>query len=253
MKKLSMALFLVAGIAVQMLAQTVESVDVSNAPEGFFTADTREYKIEGNVVKGQKDGVWYELYKDNSRKDIPKKIVTYAKGKREGLYMELDNTGSITKKANYRNDELDGFLYTWYKGGYPALMQTYKNGALAGKHIKYYDRAGVQEESEYLNGLRHGVTTWFDDSGHKKMSITYNNGEFEGPQQTYYHDGTVKSVKEYKNNVLNGTAKEFYEDGSLKSEAVYKDGQMKGKEKKYPEPKKEEKDVKKEDVKSKKQ
>ena len=242
MKKLSMALFLVAGIAVQMLAQTVESVDVSNAPEGFFTADTREYKIEGNVVKGQKDGVWYELYKDNSRKDIPKKIVTYAKGKREGLYMELDNTGAITKKANYRNDELDGFLYTWYKGGYPALMQTYKNGALAGKHLKYYDRAGVQEESEYLNGLRHGVTTWFDDSGHKKMSITYNNGEFEGPQQTYYLDGTVKSVKEYKNNVLNGTAKEFYEDGSLKSEAVYKDGQMKGKEKKYPEPKKELKD-----------
>ena len=241
MKKLSMTLFLVAGMAVQMYAQTIETADVSNAPDGYFTTDTREYTIEGNVVKGQKDGVWYELYKDNSRKDIPKKVVTYTKGKREGLYMEIDNTGAITKKANYKNDELDGYLYTWYKGGYPALMQTYKNGALDGKCIKYYDRAGVQEEAEYLDGSRHGVTTWFDDAGHKKMSITYKNGAFEGPQQTYYLDGTVKSVKEYKNNVLDGTVKEFYEDGSPKSEAVYKDGQMKGKEKKYPEPKKEDK------------
>lgn len=252
MKKLSMTLFLVAGMAVQMFAQTVESVDVSSASEGYFTTNTREYTIEGNVVKGQKDGVWYELYKDNSRKDIPKKIVTYAKGKREGLYMEIDNTGAITKKANYKNDELDGILYTWYKGGYPSLMQTYKNGVLNGKQIKYYDRASIQEEAEYLNGVRHGMTTWFNESGNKKMSITYSNGVFEGPQQTYYPNGNVKTEKEYHNNILNGTVKEFYEDGSLKSEAVYKDGQMKGKEKKYPEPKKEDKAIDNGDAKVKK-
>ena len=252
MKKLSLTLFLVAGMAFPMFAQTIESVDVSKAPDGAFKAETREYSIEGNVVKGQKDGVWYELYQNKDRMFLPKKMVSYQNGKRNGLYIEIDNTGGITQRAEYLNDQLHGSVYTWYKGGHLSEMKSYKNGVLDGKQMLCYDRGGTQEEAEYKDGKRHGVTTWYNEAGNKRMSITYSNGAFEGVQQTFYPDGALKSEKEYHNNMLNGTVKEFYEDGSLKSEAIYKDGQMKGKEKKYPEPKKEDKAIDNGDAKVKK-
>ena len=51
-----MALF-----AMPMFAQTVESVDVSKAPDGVFNTSTpNDCVIEGTVLKGQKVGTWME-------------------------------------------------------------------------------------------------------------------------------------------------------------------------------------------------
>ena len=86
-----------AWFAVPMFAQTVESVDVSKAKNGLFTTTAGEYTIEGNVVNGKKEGTWMEYFNNNSY--LPKKIVNYQNGKKNGLFIEIDKTGSITKKA----------------------------------------------------------------------------------------------------------------------------------------------------------
>ena len=85
-----------------LFAQTIETVDVSKAPNGLFKASAHDCTIEGMVVNGLKEGAWMEYYTSNTY--LPKKIVTYQNGKRNGVFVEIDKTGSITKKAEYKND-----------------------------------------------------------------------------------------------------------------------------------------------------
>lgn len=208
-----MALF-----AMPMFAQTVESVDVSKAPDGKFTTKAGDCSIEGTVLNGKKVGTWMEYF--NKTTYLPKKIVNYENGKRNGIYVEIDNTGSITKKAEYKDDVLDGQVSEWFRGGRLSKLHTYKNGQLDGRQILCYEQGGNLEVSEYKDGQRNGETVWFDEKGNKKMSIMYKNGQFDGKQET------------------------FYPDGSLKSEATYKDGKLQGKVTTYGEKQKPQMDAK---------
>ena len=211
---IAMALF-----AMPMFAQTVESVDVSKAPDGVFNATTpNDCVIEGTVLNGQKVGTWMEYF--SSTPYLPKKIVSYENGKMNGVYIEMDKTGSITKKAEYKNNMLDGQCSEWFRGGRLSKLNTYKEGQLNGQQILCYEQGGNLEVSNYKNGVRDGETSWFDEKGGKKMTIFYKNGQFDGQQLVYYPDG------------------------SLKSEAVYKDGKLQGKVKTYTEPQKPQMDAK---------
>ena len=125
---IAMALF-----SMPMFSQTIETVDVSKAKDGKFTASSYECTIEGTVLNGQKVGTCIEYF--NSNTYLPKKIVNYVNGKMEGVYVEIDKTGSLTKKAEYKNGELNGQVSEWYRGGRLSKLNTYKNGKLDGNEI----------------------------------------------------------------------------------------------------------------------
>ena len=205
----NLIIMMLALFSTPIIAQTIESVDVSKASNGKFSTQTNEVVIEGTVMNGQKEGTWIEYFV--STPHLPKKIVNFEHGRKNGIYVEIDKTGSITKKAEYKNDVLDGQTSEWFRGGRLSNLNTYKNGKLDGLQILCYEKGGNLEESNYKDGQRDGVTTWFDENGNKKMMITYKNGQFDGKQETYYSDG------------------------SLKSEAMYKDGKLQGKKKTYDE------------------
>ncbi len=112
-----MALF-----AMPLFAQTIETVDVSKAVNGKFTTTAHDYTIEGQVVNGQKVGTWIEYY--NSNTYLPKKIVNYVNGKKDGIFVEIDKTGSLSKKAEYKNDVLEGQVSEWYRGGRLSKLNT---------------------------------------------------------------------------------------------------------------------------------
>ena len=114
MRKILIITFM-ALFAIPVFGQTIESVDVSKAINGKFSTTAGDCTIEGNVVNGKKEGTWIEYFNNNSY--LPKKMVNYINGKRNGIYVEIDKTGSITKKAEYRNDMLDGQYSEWYRGG----------------------------------------------------------------------------------------------------------------------------------------
>ena len=97
---IAMALF-----AMPMFAQTIESVDVSKATNGAFKTNGTDCTIEGTVTNGKKVGTWIEYFNNSY---LPKKIVNYENGKMNGVYIEMDKTGSIVKKAEYKDDALNG-------------------------------------------------------------------------------------------------------------------------------------------------
>ena len=203
----NLIIIVMALFTMPLFSQTIESVDVSKAPSGRFVTSTHDSNIEGNVMKGLKEGTWIEYF--NSNVYLPKKIVSYEKGKLNGISMEFDKTGSITKKAEYKDDLLDGQVSEWYRGGRLSKLNTYKNGQLDGQQILCYEKGGNLEVANYRNNQRDGVTTWYYESGEKKMSIEYRNGQFDGKQVTFYPDGSVKTEALYKDGKLQGKVKTY--------------------------------------------
>ena len=201
--------------AMPMLAQTIESVNVSSSPNGKFTTAAADCTIEGTVQNGLKEGTWIEYYTSNTY--LPKRIVNYLKGKKNGVSMEIDKTGSITKKAEYKNDVLDGQVSEWFRGGRLSKMNTYKNGLLDGQQILCYEKGPYLEVSNYKNGRRDGVSTWYYESGQKKMTIEYKNGQFDGKQESFYADGSLKSEASYKNGKQQGKTKTYAEKPQSKN------------------------------------
>ena len=210
-------------------AQSVETLSVEKVGDGFYSKNLGNYLVQGNVKDGLKEGAWYEFYPD---KTLIHRVIQYGKGKKNGLYMEIDENGVLVKKSEYVDDLLEGATYLWSRGRLTA-KNTYHNGLMEGEQITCYENGGNQEIAEYKGGLRDGLTTWFDQSGNKVMTIEYKQGLFEGKQETFYKNGMLKSSKEFRNNVQDGPAYEYYESGALKSEAKYKNGQLSGKVKTY--------------------
>ena len=165
----NLIIIILAFIAMPMFAQSIESVDVSKAPNGKFTISVSDGLIEGNVVNGQKDGTWMEYF--TSTPFLPKRLVTYEKGKRNGICLEIDKTGSVTKKSEFKDDKLNGQVSEWYRGGRLSKLNTFKDGVMDGQQIYCYERGGNLEVSHYKNGQRDGLTTWYYESGQKKMTI----------------------------------------------------------------------------------
>lgn len=223
--------FLMLGMA--SMAQNIATIDVSKNKDGQFTLSTKGSLITGTVLNGLKEGVWIESAQGT---EIPKVIIVFSKGKKNGINIEFDRNGTIQKKSEFVNDTLNGSTIN-YRNGRMASMSTYKMGVLDGMKVTCYENGTRQEESEYKNGKRDGVTTWFSEKGQRIASYSYSNGLFEGPQEIFYPDGVTKSVKMYHNNVLDGEAQEFYESGALKSSTMYNKGKAR-KTKEYPDVKK---------------
>ena len=179
--------------------QTIESVNVSNSPDGPFSMTKNNGSrpiIVGTVANGKKDGQWIEYFESDNH--LPNRMMSYVNGRKNGLYIEIDKTGALVRKAEYKDDILHGESCTWYRGGRLAKMNTYKDGQMDGSQIICYERGGNQEVSNYKEGQRDGVTTWYDENGKKLMTIDYKAGRFEGKQETFYPNGNLKTSKEYQ-------------------------------------------------------
>ena len=217
-------------LSIMAVAQNVETLDVSKEKNGHYSRQHGEVIIEGEVLNGKKVGTWYEMF---ANKQLIHKVIQYNNGLKDGVCLEIDETGAVLKKSEYVGDKLNGASYNWYRGGRLSGKNTYKNDVLDGEQIQCYEQGNNREIANYKNGLRDGVTSWFDQSGNKVMTIEYKGGVFDGKQETFYKTGGVKTSKTFKNNVQEGVAYEYYEGGSLKSETNYKNGKISGKVKTY--------------------
>jgi len=233
MKKFLLMLLLSALCSVGF-AQRMNYINVSRLADGRYYDESAGIKVSGWVLDGKKTGTWIECHSDS---EMPHFIVQYIDDNIEGLYMEIDKQGSVTKQMEYKDGKMEGTYLKWAKGGRLIEMVSYRNGEKDGQSKICYERGTIQEESNYKEGKRDGVTIWYafaeKEQGPKVAMYTYKNGRFDGVQETYYDNGNVKTRKMFVDNVQNGMAVEFYEDGSVKSETNYKNGEISGKVKEY--------------------
>lgn len=132
---------------------------------------------EGLLKDGLQTGAWTTYYPENN---LPKTIINYANGMRNGLYLEMNDRGQIELRAGYMNNKLDG---PWgvYKFGRPTKTAFYANGVLDGTYREYNMRDGsLLKEINYKNGEYDGPYKFFNDKGEVTLEYEYKNGEKVG-------------------------------------------------------------------------
>jgi antitoxin component YwqK of YwqJK toxin-antitoxin module len=169
------------------------STSNSVAAEGFNAAGSTVSSIEGTDVKvietkdanglltergatlnGLKTGTWTTYYSDQRVKTI----ASYAAGKLNGLYMEINDRGQVELQAFYKDGMLNG-KYAKYKQGSRKLEEReYLMDKLNGVFKKYDDRQSkLQQEIHYKDGVQDGLLRYYDEDGNITMEYIYKNGE----------------------------------------------------------------------------
>lgn len=128
-----------------------------------------------------------------------------AKGQIQGEVITYSESGIVTKRAHYLNDEREGWETTYHDNGKKAESYNWH----AGKHV----------DGEYLE---------YDEDGAVIGRLTYHNDVLDGPILGYYPDGKVKSRAQYVNGKMVGPNLSYFPDGSLQSSTDYVDNAPKG-------------------------
>lgn len=128
----------------------------------------------GYLLDGKQHGTWTSYDADGKH---PRKIVSYADGILDGIYLEFDDQNRMKVMAHYRNNVMDG-QYGSYQMGRPEITVNYVDGKMDGVYAEYdYTRNRLKREIHYKKGLKHGPLRHFNEEGEMVIEYLYENDE----------------------------------------------------------------------------
>jgi len=209
--------FLVFSIATGFIsAQEINQMDANGKRQGVWKKtypNTKQLRYEGQFKDGKEIGV-FKFYCENCGKQpyaikdfkengetwvqyFTKKGKLVSEGKmigksREGEWLTYHKKSKeIMTRENYRNDQLDGVVTTYYGNKVVTETTTYKNGIKEGSSKNYSYEGKLLNELEYQNDKLHGPTVYYDASGNKTIEGQYKKGRKDGVWK-YYKNGKVE-------------------------------------------------------------
>lgn len=191
---------------------------------------------------GLRQGDWKTFYPSGRIKTE----VTYRDDKKNGMYHEYSESGSMLFTIKYVDDlpvstinessvkidnrkEYDAPTKTWYKG-------TYIEGKPIGLHVEYTDTSTSYKSKVYENGvlIAEGLTDslgryqglWkeFYTTGEIRSEGSYTDSKRFGKWKFYYRNGKIEQTGDYKNGKPNGNWFWYFEGGNLLREETYING-----------------------------
>ena len=101
-------------------------------------------------------------------------------GKKEGLWNEYYNDGSLMSISIYTNDELNGPYIFYRENGWVYSIEQYKNGLKEGKWVEYFEYPNsIASIRYYSEGKKVGVWENFDYLGRLMLKVRYGPNEEE--------------------------------------------------------------------------
>ena len=135
---------------------------------GFITS-------EGPTYNGMKEGTWAIYYVGRDTNKI-KKLTNYHKNQVSGLSLEFSNSGTITKRIDYDNGQMNG-VYAEYKYNRAQKYIEYTNGVMDGAYNTYYSNGKKQQETTYNKGKKNGKSIFYNEEEAVIMEFEYKNGD----------------------------------------------------------------------------
>jgi len=172
--------------------------------EVFYQNGKKDYV--GEIVNGEKSGIWIWWYENGQKKDQCKYDA--------GYYIDT--------------------VYHWYENGNLRQLEimlvkskrTDSCSACDGTIIRYNKDGSLSERSTRVDGKLEGFSIHYDNGNYR--SRTYKNDTLNGPAVEYYKntDSTEESTVrgDYKNGKEDGLWKVFLKDSILYKTIVYKEG-----------------------------
>jgi len=228
MKKITCFVLFAALFCFGALAQSADTeknlTDQNGLKQGFWEEEIGRSKITGTYVDDLRHGNWV-YYHPNG---IVQTLQYYNMGKKEGIFIEIDNKGYFVSEKNYKNDQLHGATKVFERGSRLILEENYKEGKLHGQKKAFYSNGRPQEESMYVEGLKEGPAKWFGQEGNLIAEYNYKDGMFDGVQKNFDENGNVLSEENYEKNVKSGLFTEYHPNGQINIQGTYKDGKKEG-------------------------
>ena len=179
-------------------------------PNGEKCPVTRVTAGSGQLVKYDQQGNKTEL-------------LTYAGGKKEGLFVQWHKNGRKKKEGSYGNEKLHGIEIHYYQDGNKSHIYTYKEGKKEGLFISWYKNGQKREEVTYAESLMR------DENNVTKILPPSPLGLARfGPFRSWYENGILKTEGAYKRGNRDGTFSSWHSNGQKKEEGNYVDGKMDG-------------------------
>ncbi|NUO01909.1 MAG: hypothetical protein HUU01_14995 [Saprospiraceae bacterium] len=157
-----------------LASYTLESVPGSDVQMAVKKSEEGVLREMGNSLNGKRIGTWTLYGKDPVR---PRKIVNYVDGKKNGLYIEMSESGYYLELiAYFKDDKLHG-NWAKYRFGRPLQTAEYQDGQLHGVQREFQIRDGkVIKEAHYKNGQLDGPFKHYNEKGEVTLQYEYKEG-----------------------------------------------------------------------------
>ena len=107
---------------------------------------------------------------------ITKVIGATINGKKEGMWINYDDSGRISSCYTYINDSLLGQEISYWEDGTISSKRFLKGNEIQGEWIEYYDfdKTRIAKKGVYKNGKKIGVCEYYLEDGRLNKKIEYS-------------------------------------------------------------------------------
>ena len=152
-------------------------------------------------INGLKQNYWI-LYFDNTDKILEEG--KYIDDKREGLWKQYLEDGTISSEISYVEDEPNGYAKIYYPNGKIAEEGIWRNDVWVGEYIAYYLNGNVNYRWNFSEeGKREGKQEYFHENGKKMISGTWEDGAESGVVKWYDRSGVLIEEQTFNKGVVN--------------------------------------------------
>lgn len=208
--------------------------------------DTGEIYVNGEYVKGKKDGVWKyytklgvptleESYKDGELFQVrrlftsgtTKELTRYKDGVKEGAYESYFYNGKVNATGWYSKGEPNGYWHYYRADGTKSSSSYYILGTRYGPQLDYSLSGKLSSEIVADIDGRDIRCMYYDTAGKVNDDIDFSTTT--GELAVHHQNGKLLSSSHYKNDWAHGKFTWYYFNGSLKAEGNYEHNLKNGK------------------------
>jgi len=189
---------------------------------GIHLEDHGVYKKIPSDIYSCLNNPLYETKVDKNCK--LEKIFSLEEGVRNGIALELYDTGAVYWQGYYKKGVLHGPSRYFTKEGNILSVTWFFDGNEQGESYQYYMSSKVASVTHYKDGKMHGLQQFFYENGALKSTMNYQNGIIDGDVVLYFKDGKVKRKCSFSEGKKQGVDIIFGENQIVLDEGMYHQG-----------------------------
>lgn len=145
-----------------------------------------------------------------------------AKGQLQGESIDYSDSGVVSKREHYLNNELEGWQTTYHDNGQEAESYNWHQGKrVDGEYLEHDENGAVIGRISYRNDVPDGPAMSYYPSGKLKDSSTFVAGMAQGASTSYFEDGTVRSTRNNVDSSPDGWVISYYADGKVQEKQFF--------------------------------
>lgn len=186
------------------------------------------WKQYGYSAENERKHIKVYHFGDQNNLESIGRLVEKSNPSKEGLWLVINNNGSVIQKGNYRDNKTEGEYLIFWPDGKIKQRLNYKNDKLDGLNLTFHPNGVKSGIYPRTNGVTDGLEEEYDSAGRLTSRFPYTKGKVEGKAyQMDYENGFSREMA-FVNNKREGLMTEKWLNSKKKAEAMYVDSLFDG-------------------------